>query len=307
MTNEAPEGLPLPVVESASLAVASPGAGRGYWAGAPSAVKAEDTYFLAYRLRRPVDEGRGYCVVVAASKDGMDFETVKVLDKEAFGADSLERPALVRRPDGGWRMYVSCATRDSKHWWIDALDASEPREFDPARRETVLPGDASTAVKDPVVMLRDDDWLLWASCHPLSDPRATDRMVSRFASSDDGLDWSLGDDVLPDATDTWYRRGTRISSVLPVDGKWVAYYDGRASASENAEERTGVAIGDRPDRFHPLRGGPLAVSPWGSGSLRYITLIRDGRDRYRLYFEASIKDGSHALFTQVWAPPQPAF
>jgi hypothetical protein len=307
MIIEAPEGLPLPVVESATQVVAAPGTGRGYWAGAPSVVKSDDAFYLAYRLRRPVGEGRGYCVVVAASPDGTEFETVKVLDRDAFGAESLERPALVQRPDGGWRIYVSCATPGTDHWWIDALDASDPCDFDPSTRMTVLPGDASTAMKDPVVMLRDDDWLLWVSCHALTEVGETDRMLSRFASSYDGLEWSFSDDVLPDGSGTWYERGSRISSVLPVDGRWVAYYDGRATASENAEERTGVAVGDRPDRLHPLRGGPVAVSPWGSGSLRYVSILRVDRDRYRLYFEACNPDGSHALYTQVSVPPQPAF
>ena len=35
---------------------------------------------------------------------------------------------------------------------------------------------------------------------------------------------------------TWSRR----------DGRWLAYYDGRASKEENAEERTGLAVGDAP-------------------------------------------------------------
>ncbi|WP_289032471.1 hypothetical protein, partial [uncultured Arsenicicoccus sp.] len=37
------------------------------------------------------------------------------LDRESFGAASLERPALVRLDDG-WRLYFSCATPGSKHW-----------------------------------------------------------------------------------------------------------------------------------------------------------------------------------------------
>lgn len=53
--------------------------------------------------------------MVARSDDGIDFETVAVLEKDAFGAESLERPALVVLPDGKWRIYISCATPGTKH------------------------------------------------------------------------------------------------------------------------------------------------------------------------------------------------
>ncbi len=48
--------------------------------------------------------------MIARSDDGVSFETVTVLEREAFDCDSLERPALVVLPDGTWRIYVSCAT-----------------------------------------------------------------------------------------------------------------------------------------------------------------------------------------------------
>ena len=69
----------------------------------------EDIY-LAYRLRRPVGQGRGYANVVARSADGVRFTTVATIGKDAFGAESLERPALVVTDDGRWRLYVSVAT-----------------------------------------------------------------------------------------------------------------------------------------------------------------------------------------------------
>ena len=48
-----------------------------------------------------------------------------MLDRESFDCESLERPALVALPGGGWRLYVSCATPGTKHWRVDALDAVE--------------------------------------------------------------------------------------------------------------------------------------------------------------------------------------
>ena len=113
--------------------VPAPGRGPGHWAGAPSAVLYDGTVWLAYRLRRPLDDGRGVGVVVARSDDGVAFETVAQVGREAFGAASLERPALVRRPDGGWRLYLSCATPGSKHWWVEALDADTPQALPEGR------------------------------------------------------------------------------------------------------------------------------------------------------------------------------
>ncbi len=93
----------------------------------PSAALGDDgTFWLAYRLRRPLGAGRGYANVVARSEDGERFETVLVLEREAFDCDSLERPALVALDDGAWRLYVSCATPGTKHWRVDALDADRP-------------------------------------------------------------------------------------------------------------------------------------------------------------------------------------
>ena len=66
----------LPRPEESELAIGPPGAGPGYWAGAPSAVLGDDGIYLAYRLRRPVGRGRGYAHGVARSEDGVHFETL---------------------------------------------------------------------------------------------------------------------------------------------------------------------------------------------------------------------------------------
>ena len=89
----------------------------------------EGVFWLTYRVRRPIMAGRGVSVVVARSDDGVSFETVCEIHREVFGADSFERPVLVPRPAGGWRLYVSCASPGSKHWWIEAVDADAPEEL----------------------------------------------------------------------------------------------------------------------------------------------------------------------------------
>ena len=108
------------------MVVTPPGVGPGYWAGGPSAVLAGDGIYLAYRLRRPVGDGRGYAVAVAYSSDGVRFETLLTIRREWMQADSLERPCLVRTPAGRWRLYLSCATPGTKHWRVELLEAGRP-------------------------------------------------------------------------------------------------------------------------------------------------------------------------------------
>ena len=178
-----PPPLPLPGTGGVTVAVPAPGAGPGCWTGAPSAALDHDGgVLLAYRVRDA--ERRGAAVVLARAADGERFEPVATLDKDRFGAESLERPALVR-VGGGWRLYVCCATPGSKHWWVDALDAADPSALPAAEARTVLPGDERTGVKDPVVRLENGRWRAWVCCHPLDEAGEEDRMTTALASSDD--------------------------------------------------------------------------------------------------------------------------
>jgi len=292
---------PLPDVDRATTVVTAPGDGPGFWAGAPSAVLADGVWWLAYRLRRPIGLGRGIGVMLARSVDGVRFEPVGEVPVSRFGAASLERPALVRRPDGGWRLYVSCATPDSKHWRIDALDADTVEALPDAPSVTVVPGDATVGVKDPVVEVDGGGWRMWVCCHPLETPGAEDRMVTRTATSDDGLRWVVGEPVLSPPEDGWARRGTRVTAVLRSGGVPVLYFDGRASAEENWCERTGLAAPDADGRYRAVGPGPVAGSPYPRGALRYLTVVPLPQGGHRLYFEAARPDGAHDLFTQVVA------
>jgi hypothetical protein len=299
----AADALPVPSPDDAAVVVAAPGDGPGYWAGGPGAALAADgTYWLAYRLRRPLGVGRGYANVIARSDDGVTFETVTVLEREAFDCDSLERPALVGLPDGSWRLYVSCATPGTDHWRVDAIDAPDPACFTANSARTVLYGDPDTvAVKDPVVKLIDGAWHLWLCCHPLDRPEATDRMTTVYGTSDDGLAWDLGATALAGVPGRWDQRGARVADVVRRGDRWFAYYDGRATKEENAEERTGIAVGDRPDRL-VADGGVIGTGPDGTWSLRYISSIELPDGGLRLYYETKRLDGAHDLRTE-YVPP----
>ncbi len=288
--------------EASELVIAAPGVGDGFWAGGPSAVGTDEAVYLAYRLRRPVNEGRGYANVVARSVDGIHFETLCTLYRDELACASLERPALVRRPDGGWRVYVSLSTAGSKHWWIDAFDADEPAGLAGGRRATVWPGDEATAVKDPVVLVDSDgQWHAWVCCHPLTEPGEEDRMTSRYAHSADGLSWTWGDDVLTPPAQGWDRRGRRVTAIAKrPDASVVGFYDGRADADENWYERTGTLRGATIDgHLTATTSADPAQSPHGRHTLRYASIVDLGGDIARVYFEATSSDGSNQVRTQL--------
>ena len=237
-------------------------------------------------------------MVIARSDDGMAFEPIATFHREQFESDSLERPTLVRTQTGRWRLYVSCATPGTLHWRVEMLEADDPGSFASEIRQMVLPGDEWTAVKDPVILWSGDRWHLWASCHPLPDPAEADRMVTGYATSADGLAWSWGSTALTGSPGTWDERGTRVTSVLRAGDRTFAYYDGRATADENTEERTGLAISNGDGVFRAIDDRPVAVSPYQPGSLRYVSVVSLGDGRHRLYYEATNPDGSHSLYTE---------
>jgi hypothetical protein len=286
------DAFPLPGMGRAVVAVPAPGTGPGYWAGASCAVGDGDGGFVVgYRVRNGhdgIDQ-----TVVARSADGESFTTVATLDQARFGAQWMERPALVWTGQGRWRLYVCCGTPESKHWWIEVLEADDPAGFETAEARPAFPGDDRTAVKDPIVRLVDGRWHAWICCHPLDVPGAEDRMSSAYATSDDGLEWSWRGTVLTGRPGAWDARGARLTTVLP-DGR--AAYDGRASAEENWFERTGLAVPTGQDgRFAQVDDSPVI-------DVRYLDVLALDDGGYRIWYEARLPDESHELRTERIRP-----
>jgi hypothetical protein len=292
--------VPVPDLDRGEVVVPAPDGGPGNWAGAASAVVVDDDVFLTYRVRRPLNAGRGVSTVVARSRDGVRFETVSEVWRDWFGAESFERPVVLRTPDGSWRLYVSCATPGTKQWWIEAIDADRPEDFATGRRTVVLPGSHTTAVKDPVIRVGDDGvWHAWICEHPLTERGHEDRMTTAYHRSDDGLVWHRGGTVLVPRSGEWDARGSRVTDVVSLD-PLVVLYDGRPRAEDNWHETTGVARGATPgdpgtlllpDGAVPLR------SPYSDGACRYASSVTMPDGTRRTYLEVARPDGAHDLVT----------
>jgi hypothetical protein len=279
--------FPLPIGPGA-VVVPAPAAGPQNWAGAPSAAYDDDgSIVLAYRARWA--DGPTDANVIARSADGERFETLVTLDKERWGAAMVERTTLVRLGGGGWRLYVCCATPNTKHWWIGLVEAQTLEGLADADIRPIFPGDENVGVKDPVIQRRDGRWHAWMCCHPLDVEDEEDRMTTGYATSTDGLEWDWHGTVLEGRPGMWDSRGARLTAVLP-DGR--AAYDGRATKEQNWFERIGIA---EPD------GTGFTATGDALFDARYLEVLPLPGGGYRLYYEARLTDESHELRTEVVA------
>ena len=255
-------------------------------------------FWLAYRLRRPVGEGRGFANVVARSTDGVHLEPVVAIGKDAFGAESLERPALVHTPEGRWRLYVSCATPGTKHWRVDLLEADTVAGLATAIPGTVLPGSDAVAVKDPVLRHDGDARHLWASVHPLDESpgrHRPDDHRARHQPRRRHLD--LAGHRAGRHPGSWDARGVRFATVV-LDG------DRSGPRSTTAGPRRPGELGGahRPGRagrrrqFTAAADGPLLQSP-RPAACATPTSSRCPEGGARWYYEATRADGGHELRT----------
>jgi hypothetical protein len=125
-------------------------------------------------------------------------------------------------------------------------------------------------------------------------------MTTEYATSTDGVSWTSHGTVLAGRPGSWDARGARVTCAVVHGDEVVVGYDGRASAAENWEERTGSARGIRgaDGLFGQLvpDAGPIG-SPYAPGGLRYMSAVA-WEGGYRLYYEATRADGAHDLRTE---------
>ena len=291
------------------------GRGPGWWVGAPSAIYDEERqrFYLYYRQRRPLGQGRGWRVAVAESADGLHFTEIWHATKEQFDSSSIERSCIVKRPDGAYRLYISYVAMPKSRWRIDLLEADDPRGWEPGRRTTILEPEAVDAegVKDPVVFTLGSRTYMFVPYGPRASiqPGSTEEQLhgtgnvftiprikhpTGLAVSEDGVrfDW-LGDATLPGSG--WDRQMARVSCVLYTPPVFQVFYDGRTGEGDIYEDKTGLCVTHDLRTFHKLTPDvPLLRSPHGQGCLRYLEAVPVG-NRIFFYYEYCRPDGAHEL------------
>ena len=176
LPSSAPRSHPPPAASSfAGSRPARPGSlGRR-----PERAAARGVFYLAYRLRRPIGQGRGLCQHRGALRPtACVSRPSRRCARRRSRRSRSSAPPWRSRPTARWRAYVSCATAGTKHWRVDLVEAATPEGLAAASPRTVLPGSRRSGGQGPGRRPHGGRWHLWASCHPLDDPDATDRMTS---------------------------------------------------------------------------------------------------------------------------------
>jgi hypothetical protein len=267
------------------------GLGRGHWVGAPSVLDDDGRILLVYRLRRPRPD-RGYECRIAESLDGVHVTDVWSVRKAALRATSMERFCLRRAEDGRYLLYMSYEHPDDGRWRIDVTTARAIEALDVTRARTVLTPSSTgaAAVKDPVVVRRGREWLMFVSTF-LTDAGPA---PTSLAVSDDGIRFDWRGTVL-DVGGGWDRYQTRISAVVDVGDGYVGLYDGAAWPDEDTEERLGLAESRDLLAWERVSdGAPWLTSAHATGSLRYPDVIERDNEWW-IYYEYARADGSHEL------------
>jgi hypothetical protein len=299
-----------------------PGSGPGYWAGAPAVIFDADRgkFYLYYRLRWPRGAGRfdrgGECRI-AESTDGVNFKVIWRATKDQFPTLSVERGCIVKTPEGKYRLYIGLIDTADNRWKIDMMEADDPSKFDPSDRIEVLTADMTNGegVKDPyIIKIGSSYWMYFSyapkpesispeeekQLHATADVFMTGYVSSLtgLAISQDGINFHWNGIVLGSGK-TWDRWCSRLTTIIPTPPFFTAYYDGAGSVEENYEEKTAIAITFDLRNFERLSlDGPALLSPYASGSIRYVEAIRV-KDKIYFYYEFARSDGSHELRVSV--------
>jgi hypothetical protein len=122
-------------------------------------------------------------------------------------------------------------------------------------------------------------------------------MTTEHATSPDGVEWTWTGTALTGTPGSWDARGVRFATVVLDGPRTWALYDGRATAEENWEERTGLATATTEGRFTAAYGGPLLQSPHPPHGLRYADVVAVPGGGARWFYEATRADGAHELRT----------
>ena len=272
-----------------------------WWAGAPSAVRAPDgSFYLAARMREgnsPRGQ-RGYEIRILKSGDGIHFDTVHRITREAAGVAGFERPALAIDPHTGKFKLYGCTGLDTGWAILKWDDADTPEQFiaDTARpvvREE-YPDDGSarvTGYKDPVVFWDNGCWRMFVIARDYVE------RIRQFVSAD-GAHWSAAPRPVLENTG-WHNFYTRPASVVPMAFGYLFVYEGSAISWRDPVYNIATGLAFTPDleTFYDLTpGAPLLTSttPGVHATWRYSHWL-PAEGKVYVYFEAARPNGTNEI------------
>ena len=294
---------------------------QGYWAGAPGWVwdEKDQAAYLCYRIRRPrgVEPDRGGEVRIAKSTDFETFEDIWSVHKNAYDSASIERSTVIRGKDGRWRYFTSFVAPEDGRWCTSINKSESLESLDTANSRRLFNANDMDleGIKDPWLVEVNGIYHLFLSVakntaktnessHDSLDIFNTGECTSAtgLATSPDLEQWDWQGIILePEGNTSWDKYCRRINSVLPLNGRYYAFYDGSAGHHENYEEKTGLAVSDDLKNWEVLSTDePVVLSPHATGSLRYIDAQHVG-DEIIFIYELTRENGAHEMRMQKFS------
>lgn len=286
----------------------------GYWVGCPGAFydTTERAWYLTYRIRRPrgVQPDRGGEVRIARSTDLAKWDDVLTIHKDQYQSASIERSCIHRGKDGLWRYFTSYVDPADGRWCTAMMKAAKVEQLDPAKRTVIFTAAPLKleGVKDPWILERDGVYHLFLSI-AIPTPKTTDgshatldifntgecKSGTGLATSRDLDHWEWQGVIFAPGDTGWDKYCRRINSVVPLSGKYLAFYDGSASHLENYEEKCALAVSADLRRWESKSPtGPKFTSPHASTSVRYFD-AKLANGKWHLFYEFARPDGAHDM------------
>lgn len=279
-----------------------------WWAGAPSVVRDDaGTFWLAARMRRGEgDRGlRGYEIRILKSADGITFDPVLKIPREAVPIPGFERPCLVIDPATKRFKLYACGPWKEGPWSIIKFDdVDSPELFNATTAKPVIQpraltyerDQAPTEYKDPVIVFADGAY----HCYVIGYIRRNERIF--HFSSPDGETWSpVGnpyEPIMPLAG--WHDFFIRPSSVVPIGIGYLFVYEGSKTSWYDPvyNVMTGLAFTFDLHTIHDLTpDSPLLMSPTPNdefATFRYSSwLMVDGE--LWIYAEVATPNKTHEI------------
>ena len=288
---------------------------QGYWSGAPGWTwdETDQAAYVCYRIRRPrgVEPDRGGESRIAKTTDFKKFEDVWAVQKNAYNSASIEKSTLKRGLDGRWRYFTSYVAPEDGRWCTTINRGDSVESLDPANTQRLFTATdfELEGVKDPWLIDVNGTYHLFLSVaintastndssHESLDIFNTGecKSATALATSTDLDNWDWQGIVLkPEGDTAWDKYCRRINSVLPLAGKYYAFYDGSEGHHQNYEERTGLAVSNDLRNWEILTpDAPCITSPHTTGSLRYID-AQHHDDKIIFMHELTRDNGAHEM------------